>query len=575
MIKNIAIILLILCSLMVSAQIPTEDVEVDIKLFPREKPLLYINSAVILAGESLQYKISILNNSNNKSKLGKIAYVSLRDQNDSVVFNHKLKLKNGSANSDFFLPANLKSGVYNLIGYTNFSRNNTVEAFDEKNIYVINTFMENIGVSKTTDTVKVNAISPDALDFSNQNINEQAVRIKTGKHSYGYREKVTLTLGPSVKNDGDYVLSVRQVNPLEISDQVSKPLQLNSSNVFYLPELRGEVVSGVVLSNVDKSPIPNKEVSLTVPGKDFIFKLAKTDRNGRFFFSISEDYSAEKSLAQIVGAKEDAENFTLVLDQKDLNLDRTKHSVLKLDPKLKEWLQERSVQLQIENAYFEKKRDSVLPRKSHPSFYNEMGVLYLLDDFTRFPTVRETFIEIVTLAAIRGSGESSRFLVYNDYDPKGIKKFNDIAPLVLLDGMMIQDADELLNYNARDIKSIRVINKPYRYGPKLFSGIISVATIKGDFMLSEKSQIEEVDLPPTAQEKYYFKPNYLENSASSRIPDFRVQLLWNPQIVLSTSEYSTSFYTSDVPGVYEIRLEGFDNSGTPILLKNYFKVLQE
>lgn len=575
MIKNIAIILLILCSLVVSAQIPTEDVEVDIKLFPREKPLLYINSDVILAGESLQYKISILNNSNSQSKLSKIAYVSLRDQNDSVVFNHKLKLKNGSANSDFFLPANLKSGVYNLIGYTNFSRNNTVEAFNEKNIYVINTFMENIGVSKTTDTVKVNAISLDALDFSSQNINEQAVRIKTDKHSYGYREKVTLTFGPSVKNDGDYVLSVRQVNPLEISDQVSKPSQINTSNVFYLPELRGEVVSGVVLSNVDKSLIPNKEVSLTVPGKDFIFKLAKTDRNGRFFFSISEDYSAEKSLVQIVGVKEDAERFTLVLDQKDLILERTKHSVLKLDPKLKEWLQERSVQLQIENAYFGKKRDSVFPRKSHPSFYDEMGVLYLLDDFTRFPTVRETFIEIVTLAAIRGSGENSRFLVYNDYDPKGIKNFNDIAPLVLLDGMMIQDADELLNYNARDIKSIRVINKPYRYGPKLFSGIISVATIKGDFMLSKKSQIEEVDLPPTVQEKLYFKPNYLENLASSRIPDFRVQLLWNPQIVLSTSESSTSFYTSDVPGIYEIRLEGFDKAGTPILLKNYFKVLQE
>ena len=558
-----------------SAQIPKDAINVDINVFSKEKAILFINSDIILAGELIQYKISILNDSNTKSKLSKIAYVSFRDQNDSVVFNHKLKLKNGSADGGFFLPANLKTGIYSLVGYTNFSRNNIVEAFDEKNIYVINTFMENSSGSKTADTVKVNAISETTVDFSTQKINEQSIRIKTDKQIYGYREKVTLNLGSLLDKSGEYVLSVRQVNTIEISGKVSKLSQKSNSKIFYIPELRGELISGVVLSNVDNKPVANEEVSLTIPGKDFIFKLAKTDRNGRFSFSITEDYNAEKSEIQIVGATEEAKNYTLVLDNKDLILNERKGSILKLDPNLKEWLMERSVQLQIENAYFEKKRDSLLPRKSHPSFYDDLGTLYLLDDYSRFSTVRETFIEIIKLAAIRGSGENTRFLVYNEYDPKGIGKFNDIPPLVLMDGMMIQDNDELLNYNARDIKSIRVINKPYRYGPKLFSGIISVETLKGDFILSTKDYIEEIKLPPTVREKEYFKPDNLDDRLSSRIPDYRVQLFWNPQIVLSTSDYSTSFYTSDVPGIYEIRLEGFDKSGTQILLKNYFKVLQK
>lgn len=572
--KNIAILLFLLIGIVASAQIPMDEIDVDVNVFPKENPVLSINSNILLAGEALLYKIAVLNDSNKKSELSKFGYVSLRSQSDSVVFNHKLKLKNGNGYGDFFLPANLKTGAYSLIGYTNFSRNNTAEAFDEKKIYVINTFMENSGVSKSADTLKVNAIDAKAVSSFSHESNKQPIRIKTDKQIYGQREEVTLSFDSSIENGGNYVLSVRQVNPISIKDQASIHSQKVSSETFFLPEVRGEVISGVVFSNVDNTPIANKEVSLTIPGKEFVFKLAKTDKHGRFFFSVLEDYNSEKSIVQIVGAKEATENYTLVLDNKNLILGTTKQNILKLDPNLKEWLQERSVQLQVENAYFEKKRDSVQYRKSHPTFYNDMGVLYTLDDFTRFPTVRETFIEIITLAAIRGSGENTRFLVYNDYDPNGIGKFNNIPPLVLLDGMMIQDNEKLLNYNARDIKNIRVVGKPYRYGPKLFSGIISIETIKGDFMLSKKNQMEEVDLPPTVLEKEYFKPKYNKASASSRIPDYRIQLLWNPQVNLSTSEYTTSFFTSDVSGIFEILLEGYTDEGLFITAKSYFTVTE-
>ncbi|WP_073216324.1 hypothetical protein [Aequorivita viscosa] len=572
--KTLYIVVFLLIGIGAFAQIPKNEIDVNINVFPKEKPALSINSNALLAGEALLYKIAILNEANKESELSKIAYVSLRNQSDSVVFNHKLKLKNGSGYGDFFLPADLKTGVYNLIGYTNFSRNNTAEAIDEKTIYVVNTFMENRGVSKSADTVRVNAIDTKGVSSFTHGSNEQSIRIKTDKQSYGYREKVKLSLESPIKNKGNYVLSVRQVNPIEISNKVSMHSQQNSFKTFYLPELRGEVVTGVVLSKKNSTPVVNKEVSFTIPGKEFVFKLAKTDKYGRFFFSVLEDYNAEKSIIQIIGEKGDTENYELVLDDKNLILRNSKPSILKIDPNLKEWLQERSVQLQVENAYFEKKRDSVHPRKLHPTFFNDMGVLYRLDDFTRFSTVRETFVEIITLAAIRGSGVNTRFLVYNEYDPNKLGKFNDIPPLVLLDGMMIQDNEELLNYNARDIKSIRVVSKPYRYGPKLFSGIISIETIKGDFVLSEKNLIEKIALQPAVEEKQYFKPDYKEGSKLSRIPDYRVQLLWNPQVDLTSSEYTTAFYTSDVSGIFEILLEGYTNKGQFISTKSYFTVTE-
>ena len=139
--------------------------------------------------------------------------------------------------------------------------------------------------------------------------------------------------------------------------------------------------------------------------------------------------------------------------------------------------------------------------------------------------------------------------------------------------MQIQNNEDLINYNAREIKSIRVITQPYRYGPKIYSGIIAVETKKGNFMPTlSKDYIEELNLPPAVKKKEQYKADYSDKLAFSRIPDYRTQLLWQPNVALDEKDYVTSFYTSDVLGVFEITLEGYTDEGTFIFAKNYFKV---
>lgn len=558
------------------AQIPRTEVAVDTKVFPKETVQLSINSNMLLAGELLQYKAYSLNAANRKSNLSKVLYVSMRNENDSVVFTHKLKVKKGTAPGDFFIPSSLKTGIYRLIGYTNFSRNNNQDAFVEKNIYVINSFVKTEKITgKSMDTV----LLKKTTEFKSQEAlkSQLGSQITTDKLIYGFREKVTVNIqNLSGNNQGNYVLSVRKINPIEISDKSKNTSKPKLSESFYIPEIRGEIISGSVLTKTDNRPVANKEVSLTIPGKNYVFKIAKTNSNGRFFFSVSEDYNAEKSIIQLNETKANAINFNLVLDKKDFELGISDASLLKLDPAMKDWLEERSVQMQIENAYYDTKKDSILNNDTDALFYNNLGTLFLLDDYTRFPSVRETFIEVVTLAAIRGSGGSnSRFVVNNEYDPNGTANFNDIPPLVLMDGMQILNNNDLINYNSREIKSIRVINKPYRFSPKIFSGIIAVETKKGDFVPSKDEEyIVELNLPPTVKDKKYFRPNYSQNTVNSRIPDYRVQLLWQPDFVISKGVGSTTFYTSDVGGVFEILLEGYSEEGTYTSTKNYFTVTE-
>ncbi len=577
MTKKLLFILFISFGFVAKAQIPPQDISAPISVFPNEKVSLSINSSFLLAGELLQYKTYNLDAANKGSKLSKIVYVSLRNENDSVVFSHKLKVENSIANADFFIPSTLKTGIYRLIGYTNFSRNNKQDSFFQKNIYIVNTFVKTNEVPKATETVEVNFKTIKPSIISEKKNNEDQIKITSNKTNYGFREKVMLNIEDTFgKVSDNFTLSVRKMDPIEISGTISDNASAISNGLFYIPELRGELISGVVLSNGDGVSAANKTVSLTISGKNFIFKIAKTNANGRFFFSVTEGYNTEKSIIQLNEPSEETSRYAIIMDSKYFPIGKTISSNLKLNSNIKDWLQERGLQLQVENAYFDVKKDSILNNKVNPTFYNNLGTVFLLDDYTRFPTVKETFVEVVTLAAVRGSGTNSKFIVNNEYDPNKIAKFNDIPPLVLMDGIQIINNEDLINYNAREIESIRVVAQPYRYGSKIYSGIIAVETKKGNFTpAASNSYVETINLRSTVKQKDYYNTNYSEKSSLSRIPDYRVQLFWQPNILLSSKSFKTSFFTSDVRGTYKIHLEGFTDQGSFISVEEYFNVSEK
>ncbi|WP_348797951.1 hypothetical protein [Flavobacterium adhaerens] len=70
----------------------------------------------------------------------------------------------------------------------------------------------------------------------------------------------------------------------------------------------------------------------------------------------------------------------------------------------------------------------------------------------------------------------------------------------------------------------------------------------------------------------YFTPDYKDKSKNERIPDYRYQLLWIPQLNLPETKTPLSFYTSDVTGKFEINIEGFTENGIPISLTDTFEV---
>ena len=124
----------------------------------------------------------------------------------------------------------------------------------------------------------------------------------------------------------------------------------------------------------------------------------------------------------------------------------------------------------------------------------------------------------------------------------------------------------------KNVYKIDVIVGRYYAGSKSFNGLISFTTFDKDFKSTQSgsSIVKPVVLRPQPK-KIYNKIEYSNLADNARIPDFRNQLFWNPEVKLN-SQSNNSFYTSDLSGTYEIRLEGFANNGLPVSLKEIIEV---
>ena len=106
------------------------------------------------------------------------------------------------------------------------------------------------------------------------------------------------------------------------------------------------------------------------------------------------------------------------------------------------------------------------------------------------------------------------------------------------------------------------------FGAQRYQGVIRVTTFKNDYKPYSDHILETALLKPS-EEKNYYHPEYTTNT-HKRIPDYRTQLLWEPQ--LNTKTGTISFFTSDIAGTFELIIEGCTKDGTPVYERTYFTV---
>ena len=562
----------------------------DLKKLPLEKIYVHGNTTLLFPGEYLYYSVYCMNAMTNKlDNISRMAYVELVGEDLRPVFRQKVRLAGGRGQGDFFVPVSVPSGNYKLIAYTQWMKNAGVSQIFQDDIAVINPYrVDQEAILAATDRPGIGRMPVSALETAadmresaESPREDRSIILLTDRKKYHTREKVILSpknyRGPL--GYGNYSLSVRRKETLSTKSgltatryaetylNVAKTIPKTVNDSIALPEQRGELFYGSVRTH-QGVPVVGNTVVISIPGKDFQLKSAITDDKGNFFTYINKEYDAPLLLAQVLDAK--SEQFDIRLHkQAPIRLNMLDFASLRIDASSEKILLERSIYNQIENAYYSVKPDSILSIDQKDPFDGGTPEVINFGEFTRFQTLREALVEIVPNVWVKKLEDGNyTFWVKEDLELYNSTYEGD-PPLVLVDGVFVSDHDALLNFNARTIERISILRDPLVLGSKAYFGMVVIETINGDYLETiPKTSMGMLDLTMPTLKKHYFRQVYEQDGVDSaaRIPDYRYQLFWEPQMVLDKDVLETTyeFFTSDVPGEYEIILEGFTSYGKPI-----------
>ena len=448
------------------------------------------NTTTFLTGETLYYKLFCLNPINNiPSLISKIAYIELVDNSRNSFQKNKVYLEKGIGNGEYFIPTTLKTGNYKIIAYTKWMLNNPKSQIHEIDIFIINPFQtQEPNENVTFDTASKSIISANKSSASADFNNEKRVDFEFDKESYYTRDKATIKIKSITETieKGNYSVSVRKIDQIPTLKQLTPQefvkkttntyINFDATNHTYIPELRSELITGTIISK-NNLPVNDKSLSLSLAGKEFVLKIVKTNDQGKFAFLLDKFPNFSNAIVQVLDDKNT--DYTIVFDPfpkfDTSGLQFT--SKLNLTPDLKKDIEERSTASQIQNAYYQIKKDSLATETIVNPFFNTIEKTYKLDDYTRFPTLKESIVEVIIELYYRKENGKYKLRVRNDH--KDLEIYG--SPLVLVDGLLIQDPSDLFDYNMGNVDKVSLINEPYVYGPNLYGGMISFETKNSDF----------------------------------------------------------------------------------------------
>lgn len=537
---------------------------------------------VILTGEYVYFKLYSLGDGNRENTAkSKIAYVELLDQSGARKIIQKVTLENGTGRGDFFIPTSMKSGYYTLLAYTRYMLNWPKEKLFHDQVVIINPYTNDQDIFLDEGPKGAPSLPKTKASPLNASHSNAPFELLLNNDIFSSREPVMLSLKSTPEFYGNYSIAVRNksnqlvykesVTP-ETYDETFKSLSVQEiEKIKYLPELRGELLEGKLQSNsANSSTTAKQRIFFSLPGNNYELAVAETDENGEFMFSLNSKNLSSTAYLHITGEKSVKPEITIAPPPKTgfKNL----HTIpFQLKPEMKNALEERSIHNQIENAYFELKPDTVVVSREFTPFYGGASVAYHLDEYTRFNAFNETLVEIVNDAWIDTDKNGRQAIYIRDFANTQTKI--GYKPLVIADGLVVEDHEDLISLSAKKIKTIRLFRKQFNMGGKIYQGIFDVVTFDNDFLkvYKEKNHYTS-DLLRPQPSKNYFRQEYKNKQSTMTIPDYRHQLLWEPDMVIDKKETHLEFYTSDVKGDFEIILEGFTRDMKPIRMKKNFRV---
>jgi hypothetical protein len=312
--------------------------------------------------------------------------------------------------------------------------------------------------------------------------------------------------------------------------------------IQFSPDFRGELIEGKLHSQ-NGDPTGNQNFFLTSIGDDYRAYQVTTNSEGAFKVSLDPRFGADQLIFSGVG------NFKVETDSSFLGqysfVESESLQLQNVD--IKDWLVEKSEQVQIHSIYTDKEIETVRAK----SFFDSDKQTFYLDDYVRFPTMTDHIVEYIPLVTIRKINGQREFYIRNINNRTG--DINKV--LVTLNGIVCSD-EEILNFNPLLIERIEIYQRQFHIGSNVFHGALSFFTYPDQYI--SQNQFGSVSKPHVRVQNV--KSIKTMEPQDLRKPDMRTQLAWEPHLSIDKVASHHTYYASDIPGTYTATIVGISGS---------------
>jgi hypothetical protein len=347
---------------------------------------------------------------------------------------------------------------------------------------------------------------------------------------------------------------------------------VNQINFSFLPEISGAVLQGKIESSTQsrnvtdsiriKQSTATQNYTLLVSTIDSISNLqyTTTESNGSFNLLLNPYYDGKDLIVRL---KENV-NAKIVTDNKFILKQQFIPSGFFNLSNIREYLA-RSVKIaQIKKFYGQK--DSLKIVKGFFSsgtiprvYYKSYPVIYPSDfvELTDFIDISKEIIPALKVWKVREKYVCGYLNLQNNENI-------NTEPTIFLDGIPIDDINQIINLGSGDIKSIQSLNVVRYFGEISFNGILSLFS-KNLIINNIQFKTPAIRYQALTSQPYTTPEPFNPGNTIDHKPDLRQLILWEPDCILKKNEtMQLECYASDLTGKYRIIIQGITSTGKPL-----------
>ena len=535
---------------------------------PVERIYVSTDREVYVAGDAVWCSLTCLDGNGRFSNESAVSYLELVSEAGTAC-TAKIGLLEGRGAGSFRIPVTAPTGTYRLVAYT------AVNAGEEGAPWMAGSRL--LTVFNTTSAARV----PDGVEILDEPAYEslpQPEAAPQGALQLSARTRLPKGAAAALvlSNGGSRAsvsLSVRHEDDLRPAAQENSPesfLKALPADVRLRPganpvtEYDGEIVTARLLGARAESDYT--EATLSTAGDPASLYIGRADGTDIIRYHTSNIYGNREIVSEV--SQLDRKEGYIDFESPFIHPEAGTLPKLLLSPVQRQDLMSRKAALRAEKnlridtltTFMTRRKDLLLESVDHRHYH--------LDDYNRFPSVREVLVEIIPELSLRRVKDVWQLqLVVSDAVQSRFDRTGSI--LVMMDGVVLSDLDLLLDFDAMLLEDVDIYLQSFVCGKVAYHGLVNFITKKNYVTaLHFPANVRVVDFQGVAYPVAY-------NGAvpEGEGQDLRQLLYWHPVLNLDAgSDYRIEIHTPGYAGRFKAVAEGFTEDGKPVYQEFAFEV---